>query len=719
MNRYMRQMELRNSRIICELPLQEKAKSYCRSPFAQPDKCGLLVVPSPISLVRPDANSDEYIGTYDGILFGDHPLQCQTDFHKINDPRYLYAFSATFRGVENYLDMFYETFPAISKDVHEECTLIRLDIRSKCVLFRSRRSFCILTEGQYVQGRLHLLATSWPTSSLKDSFISKQFGRFSMFCGHFVLNLPDDDFIAVYRYIYACSPHAFEIFTHSAGSFILSFASGCSLFHKFITKPPDPIESQKKWLSKSVSSFEYIMKINRLGNRSVNDLSAYPAFPRIIHSFTETWTRRNLSKPIDVCGDPEHVLISRRFLFQKFHHVENISHGLCISTYLDRISPFCRVLWDLNSGLDAGDRTFRSIPDNLGITKNTVYEITPEFFCAPEFFMNLHDFILPSGKRLDLELPPGIKTIFHFIRKHWKAFESTETRKCLHSWIDLLFGFASRGKVAVLCLNLFNPLSYCGKTPLENQSDWIVACGQVPARVFKDKHPAFDGLPIQSFHISAVSSEAIDYGESSLYRNLHLLGSTLRSSILEFVKHVSVSHGQNLVVVTTTVSEIYVFRLLKGQFMRCATMVFDQPQFSYLYEEQSLCYTVCLGEVVGWLYSNSSIVIRIALWNVKSLVVNNFGLFLSAGDVLYEYSISGRFVRKLNLGCEISVLSELTGAFVDEDLLVVVGSISGDVLVIKDDDSGDMVIDRREIIKSPVTGIHVDGTEIQVTIVCN
>jgi hypothetical protein len=62
-------------------------------------------------------------------------------------------------------------------------------------MFRSKSDFKILTEAAVINGRLELLSNSWLKSSLKDSFMMKQFGAFSLFCGHFVLNLNETEIV--------------------------------------------------------------------------------------------------------------------------------------------------------------------------------------------------------------------------------------------------------------------------------------------------------------------------------------------------------------------------------------------------------------------------------------------------------------------------------------------------------------------------------------------
>ena len=50
----------------------------------------------------------------------------------------------------------------------------------------------------------------------------------------------------------------------------------------------------RRWLHREISSFEYLMRLNRLAGRTYNDLSQYYVFPWVIADYTsETIDLRN------------------------------------------------------------------------------------------------------------------------------------------------------------------------------------------------------------------------------------------------------------------------------------------------------------------------------------------------------------------------------------------------------------------------------------------
>ena len=101
-------------------------------------------------------------------------------------------------------------------------------------------------------------------------------------------------------------------------------------------------------------------------------------------------------------------------LFLKF---ENGAHVL----YLNRFDVADRQFHSLNS-------TWRLLMDN----PNDVKELIPEFFCQPEFLVNMNrlDLGILQATKLpvdDVELPPWAKSPQDFIDQHRKALVSSKS----------------------------------------------------------------------------------------------------------------------------------------------------------------------------------------------------------------------------------------------------------------------------------------------------
>lgn len=69
----------------------------------------------------------------------------------------------------------------------------------------------------------------------------------------------------------------------------------------------------EKWVSREISNFDYLMKLNTIAGRTFNDLNQYPIFPWILKDYTseildlnDSNVFRDFSKPMGV-QNPKHI----------------------------------------------------------------------------------------------------------------------------------------------------------------------------------------------------------------------------------------------------------------------------------------------------------------------------------------------------------------------------------------------------------------------------
>ena len=112
-----------------------------------------------------------------------------------------------------------------------------------------------------------------------------------------------------------------------------------------------------------------------------------------------------------------------------------------------------------------------TLPQFLCTRLSDVKELTPEFFCAPEFLRNSNNFNLgtrQNGERVgDVALPSWADSAEDFVRLHRAALESEWVSMHLNQWIDLIFGHKQRGEAAEKAFNVFHPITYEGGVDLE------------------------------------------------------------------------------------------------------------------------------------------------------------------------------------------------------------------------------------------------------------
>lgn len=288
----------------------------------------------------------------------------------------------------------------------------------------------------------------------------------------------------------------------------------------FNASPLTPI--MKRWQKGEISNFHYLMLINTMAGRTFNDLTQYPVFPWVLADYTSNKldlsnpaSFRDLSKPMGlqtprrVTGFHENFRALLEMGETPYHYGTHYSSAMIVASYLIRLPPFVQSYILLQGGsFDHADRLFHSIPGAWKSAscnnKTDVRELTPEFFCLPEFLKNINGYNFgvkeSSGERVDsVELPPWAKGDPKlFIAKNREALECPYVSHNLHRWIDIIFGYKQQGEAAVDAMNVFHPLSYRGTKDLDNIEDpqeraiaveTIHNFGQTPHQLFTKPHP--------------------------------------------------------------------------------------------------------------------------------------------------------------------------------------------------------------------------------------
>ncbi|KFY47299.1 hypothetical protein V494_00054 [Pseudogymnoascus sp. VKM F-4513 (FW-928)] len=284
--------------------------------------------------------------------------------------------------------------------------------------------------------------------------------------------------------------------------------------------------AMRRWAKGEISNFHYLMLVNTMAGRTFNDLTQYPVFPWVIADYTSEEldldnpaTFRDLSKPMG-CQHLSRAadFVERYKTFAEmgeqnpFHYGTHYTSAMIVASYLIRLQPFVQSYLLIQGGnFDHPDRMFYSIEkawksaskDNM----TDVRELTPEFFCLPEFLTNSNGFNFGlrqgTGGSIDnVELPPWAKGDPKiFIAKNREALESPYASAHLNEWIDLVFGCKQNGEAAVENVNVFHHLSYRGATDLDAIQDRheklqtisiIHNFGQTPHQVFSKPHQSRD-----------------------------------------------------------------------------------------------------------------------------------------------------------------------------------------------------------------------------------
>lgn len=198
------------------------------------------------------------------------------------------------------------------------------------------------------------------------------------------------------------------------------------------------------WVHRRISNFRYLMILNYLAGRRMNDPNNHPVLPWVMDFSHPDGGYRDLSmskyrinkgdRQLDIMYESMPLLGSSLVeptLTQTPHHISDVLSDITYYVYKARITPrniLCahvRTKWVPNEYPSTMQRLQDWTPD----------ECIPEFFTDPTVFTTIHD-DLP-----DLEVPLWCYSPQDFVEKHLAVLESDHISCRLHQWIDLTFGY--------------------------------------------------------------------------------------------------------------------------------------------------------------------------------------------------------------------------------------------------------------------------------------
>ena len=262
------------------------------------------------------------------------------------------------------------------------------------------------------------------------------------------------------------------------------------------------------WFKYRISNYDYIMLLNTLSGRSLNDLSQYFIFPWIIKDFDKdilNWMNnfiyRDLSLPIYACGNDLEKIKENYELVDmedKYHSGTFYSTHNFVCYFLVRLHPFTEIHLEIQGSIfDTRARMFNQV-NQLSEIKEKSQELIPHLFYLPELYIKLNyiledknsdeeiinDFILPSWSKDD---PRKFTLILR------KLLESEKISKNINHWIDLIFGYQQRGPPAEKALNTYREnVNYPSKAKLEK----LKKSGEIESYLYEKEELGYIGKQV-------------------------------------------------------------------------------------------------------------------------------------------------------------------------------------------------------------------------------
>ena len=267
----------------------------------------------------------------------------------------------------------------------------------------------------------------------------------------------------------------------------------------------DEICSQ--WTKNRISNYDYLMLLNTLSGRTLNDLSHYIIFPWIIKDFNTdilNWLSssiyRDLSLPVYACdGDLQKIKSKYELLDEeKYYSGTFYSAHTFICYFLVRQHPFTEIHLEIQGArFDAFSRMFNGV-EQLSHVAEKFQELIPHLFYLPELYIKLNyileDVKMDDGIISNFELPIWSKDDprkFSLILK--KMLESKNVSKNLNKWIDLIFGYQQRGLNAEKAMNTYRDSCY---PPSETYFDEIKKSGEIESYFVEKEELGYVGKQI-------------------------------------------------------------------------------------------------------------------------------------------------------------------------------------------------------------------------------
>ena len=262
-------------------------------------------------------------------------------------------------------------------------------------------------------------------------------------------------------------------------------------------------------IEKTLSSFDALIYLNLLSNRSYNDIYQYPIFPLLFfydindHNKIERDLENHIGFQVNSKkSEKRKNNIINTFNSKKeeienglnqdeipFYFESNFSNVNYICNYLIRIIPYTFISLELQGdGFDT-QNLFNSVEEtfyNISYKENDLRELIPEFFYFPEMFININKLNLHkiNNKFNDVELPQeflvyknkdNINNSFYFYCRFVSNMRENLEKNFLtvFKWKDLIFGKKQKFLNNLEKYILFRPETYISFSPDKDYNNII------------------------------------------------------------------------------------------------------------------------------------------------------------------------------------------------------------------------------------------------------
>ena len=249
--------------------------------------------------------------------------------------------------------------------------------------------------------------------------------------------------------------YLFNFFNEDTNNYIMDLFKNKNKDIKIIKNVKEYFDKEnyiKKWGEGTLSTYDYLLTLNKFSSRTYNDTNQYPVMPWI---FKSDFTTRNFDIPMSIQEEDAQKLFMKMpydtYNKENRWHSNHYSTSAYICYYLMRTNPYTNSMIKFQSNnFDAPDRQFATIYQTLTLCEknNNNREPIPELYTIPEVYLNLND--NNFGKRTEsldnmrvhnVIFKPYAKNCYEFTYKFRSLLDSGEDiNSKINEWIDFVFG---------------------------------------------------------------------------------------------------------------------------------------------------------------------------------------------------------------------------------------------------------------------------------------
>ena len=252
--------------------------------------------------------------------------------------------------------------------------------------------------------------------------------------------------------------HLFNFFSEEANNEVLDLLKykGIPVI-KNVKEYFDKEEFSKKWKEGKISTYNYLLILNKFSSRTYNDSNQYPIMPWI---FMQNKQIRDFNIPMSI-QDEESKAKYLKIPYNSSDkenrwHSNHYSTSAYICYYLMRTNPYTNSMIKFQSNsFDVPDRQFFDLGQTLFLCEknNNNREPIPEMYTIPEIYINLND--NDFGKQLqqpqvrihNVELKPYANNAYDFVYKFkYKLNTDEKINSKINEWFDFIFGINQYNK---------------------------------------------------------------------------------------------------------------------------------------------------------------------------------------------------------------------------------------------------------------------------------